>query len=112
MKTLSLPGKAASRLRKSRRKFRRRRSRSPWPAGRSGIVGLGGEIFNEIGREIKKGSPFSMTLVMTHCNGSAGYMPTRASYPEGGYEVRGTRFAPGADEKVVEEAVRMLKELQ
>ncbi len=76
------------------------------------FVGLGGEIFNEIGKAIKTSSPFSVTLIITHCNGTAGYLPTGPSYAEGGYEIESSRFASGAAEKVIEETVRMLKELQ
>jgi len=76
------------------------------------FVGLGGEVFNELGKAIKSASPFKTTLVMTHCNGAAGYMPTRPSYDEGGYEVQSSPFAPGAGEQLVEEATRMLHELK
>ena len=75
------------------------------------ILGLGAEVFNEIGRAIKTASPFPNTIVITHCNGSGGYLPTRPSYDEGGYEVQSSRFAPGAAEHVIEEAGRMLREL-
>lgn len=75
------------------------------------FVGLGAEVFNEIGKEIKTASPYSPTLVMTHCNGEAGYLPTEAAYPEGGYEVRSSRFAPSAAATVVAEITRMLKRL-
>ena len=74
------------------------------------LVGLGAEVFNEIGRAIKKASPFPYTVVITHCNGGAGYLPTRSAYDEGGYEVQSSRLAPGAAEQVIEEAVRMLRE--
>ncbi len=76
------------------------------------FVGLGGEVFNEIGQAIKSASPFRHTFILTHCNGAAGYVPTRPSYPEGGYEVQTSPFAPGADEVLLQEATRMLKELQ
>jgi hypothetical protein len=76
------------------------------------FVGLGGEVFNELGKAIKSASPFRTTFVMTHCNGAAGYMPTRPSYEEGGYEVQSSPFAPGAGEQLVEEATRMLHELK
>jgi hypothetical protein len=76
------------------------------------FVGLGGEVFNEIGKAIKSASPFKQTFILTHCNGAAGYVPTRPSYPEGGYEVQTSPFAPGADEVIAQEATRMLKELQ
>jgi hypothetical protein len=80
--------------------------------GGMACVGLGGEIFNDLGKAIKATSPFHPTFILTHCNGAAGYFPTQASYPAGGYEVDSSRGAPGAGEKIVEEAVQMLKELQ
>src|SRR5262249_25244056 len=43
------------------------------------FVGWGGEVFNEIGKAVKAGSPFRDTFIMTHCNGAAGYLPTRES---------------------------------
>jgi len=75
------------------------------------FVGLGGEVFNELGTAIKAASPFRPTFILTHCNGAAGYVPTRSSYPEGGYEVQSSSFAPGAGEALVDEAVRLLKDL-
>ncbi len=75
------------------------------------LVGLGGEAFNAIGKAIKTASPFPHTLIITHCNGAAGYLPTKEAYPDGGYEVQSSSFAPEAAEEVVKEAVRMLREL-
>ena len=66
-------------------------------------------MFNEIGRAIKTASPFQHTFVITHCNGSSGYLPTRPAYDEGGYEVQSSRFAPGSAEQVIQESVRMLQ---
>ena len=83
-------------------------------AGRVGdiaFVGFGGEVFNEIGKAVKTASPFRSTFVFTHCNGVAGYVPTRASYAEGGYEVQTSPFAPGADEQLIEAALQALREL-
>ncbi len=79
--------------------------------GDIGFVGLGGEVFNELGKRIKTASPFRMTFILTHCNGAAGYVPTRQSYPQGGYEVQSSPFAPGSGERIAAEAVRMLREL-
>ncbi len=76
------------------------------------FVGLGGEVFNELGQAIKSASPFQPTFIFTHCNGAAGYVPTRPSYPEGGYEVQSSSFAPGGGEQLAEEAVRMLNALR
>ena len=80
--------------------------------GDTAFVGLGGEVFNEFGEAIKSASPFRTTFVMTHCNGAAGYVPTRPAYEEGGYEVQSSKFAPGAGEQLVEEATRLLRELK
>ena len=76
------------------------------------FVGLGGEVFNEIGKAIKQASPFPTTIIITHCNGTAGYLPIKSSYPEGGYEVRSSAFGPDAAEQVIKETVQLLKQLQ
>jgi hypothetical protein len=79
--------------------------------GSLGLVGIGGELFNELGLAIKKGSPFPMTLVITHCNGAAGYLPAQEACAEGGYEVQSSPFAPGAGETAAQEAIALLKTL-
>jgi neutral ceramidase len=76
------------------------------------FVGLGGEVFNQIGRAIKAGSPFAATVVMTHCNGAAGYLPTRDSYPAGGYEVQSSGFGPDAADLLVKEVLALLATLR
>jgi neutral ceramidase len=80
--------------------------------GEIAFVGLGGEVFNEIGQAIKKASPFAQTIVITHCNGAAGYLPISSAYGEGGYEVTSSPFAPGSDERLIREVGAMLKELR
>jgi hypothetical protein len=111
LKTVELPGKARGETKPGL-------DAPPAPfvitVGRVGnfaLVGLGGEVFNEIGWAIKAASPFPHTFVFTHCNGAAGYVPTRASYSEGGYEVQSSAFAPGAEERLLEQTTRMLQEL-
>jgi neutral ceramidase len=68
------------------------------------IVGLPGEILNQIGVRIKQDAPAEHCLVMSLCNDSVGYVPVRDEYPRGGYEVQSTPFAPGADDLLVETA--------
>jgi hypothetical protein len=50
------------------------------------LVGIGAEVFCEIGLNIKKqaGSP---TFVIGYANHDIGYIPTRKAFEEGGYEV-------------------------
>jgi hypothetical protein len=80
--------------------------------GEVAFVGLSGEVFNEIGLAIKAASPFAHTIVLTHCNGACGYVPIRGAYPQGGYEVNASPFAEGADEILVDESLRLLRELR
>ncbi len=80
--------------------------------GDVGIVGVGCELLTEVGMEIKAGSPFEHTFLITHCNGRAGYLPPKHLYAEGGYEIDSTRFAPEAAEILVRESLRMLSSLK
>jgi neutral ceramidase len=70
------------------------------------------EMLTEIGMAIKAGSPFKHTFIITHCNGSSGYLPPSALYKEGGYEINSTHFAIGSDEIVIKKALRMLYDLK
>ncbi len=67
------------------------------------FAGISGELMTEIGMEIKEQSPYSGTMVFTHCNGSSGYICTDKSYPEGGYEVQVTEFMPGVERGLIRE---------
>ena len=56
-------------------------------------VSLPGEIFVELGLEIKQGSPFRQTMIAELANGAIGYIPNRVAYPQGNYEVLSVRAA-------------------
>lgn len=75
------------------------------------LTGISGEVMNEIGMEIKKQSPYSGTLIVTHCNGSSGYICTDKAFSEGGYEVRVTRLMPGAEKPLENKLLEMIKSL-
>ena len=51
------------------------------------------------------------TYMITHCNGSSGYLVTDAAYSEGGYEVRTTRVMSGAEKGITENLVEMINGL-
>jgi neutral ceramidase len=72
-------------------------------------VSLPGEIFVELGLAIKKGSPYPHTLIAELANGSVGYIPNKAAYPQGNYEVVSSRCAAGSGELLVETALRLLR---
>jgi hypothetical protein len=71
-------------------------------------VGLPGEMFVELGLNLKNGSPFRYTMVHSISNGSIGYVPNLRSYSEGSREVESTRCAAGSGERLVETATRLL----
>ena len=75
------------------------------------VVGLPGEVFVDLGLAIKKASPFATTLVVELCQDAPGYIPTRKAFVEGSYETVNSRIAPGGGEKMVEAAIRLLREL-
>ncbi len=76
------------------------------------LVGIGCELLTEVGMAIKAGSPHEHTFVITHCNGSAGYLAPKHLYKDGGYEIRRTGFAPEAADILVKQTIRMLKDLK
>jgi hypothetical protein len=74
-------------------------------------VSLPGEVFVELGLAVKRASPFPYTLIAELANGSIGYIPDRAAYAQGNYEVVSARCAAGSGERLIETAARLLKEL-
>ena len=47
---------------------------------------------------------------VTMGNGYVGYIPTRVSYKQGGYESGASRFAPGCGEALADVAVALITE--
>jgi hypothetical protein len=76
------------------------------------IVTLPTEVFVEFGLAIKAASPFKTTLVVELTNDSLGYIPTRKAFAEGSYETVNSRITPGSGERMVEAAVKLLKDLK
>ena len=74
-------------------------------------VSLPGEVFTELGLAIKQDSPFPTTIIAELANGLLGYIPSRRAYAQGNYEVVSARCAEGSGERLVDAAVKMLKEL-
>jgi hypothetical protein len=77
------------------------------------IVTVPGEIFVELGLAIKRGSPFKTTIVIELANDNGvAYIPTKKAFEESGYEVLHSRLAAGSGERIVEEALKLLRELE
>lgn len=56
--------------------------------GELGIVGLPGEVFTQIGLDIKQRSPFAQTMNIGLANDTVGYVATDQALEEGSYETR------------------------
>lgn len=76
------------------------------------IAGLPGEVFCQLGRNIKQRSPVRHTLVAGLCNDAIGYLPTRGAFQQGGYETTtgSTFYVPGSAEQIVASAIKQLEE--
>ncbi len=74
-------------------------------------VSLPGEIFVQLGLDLKLDSPFKQTMIAELANGSIGYIPNRRAYPQGAYEVVSARCAEGSGEMLVRAAVGLLREI-
>ncbi len=76
------------------------------------FAGIPGEPFTDIGRAIKAGSPFKMTIPCCCANGYEGYYPTADAYAEGGYEARSSRFKAGVAESIINTGIALTKEIK
>ncbi|MFO0940033.1 MAG: neutral/alkaline non-lysosomal ceramidase N-terminal domain-containing protein [Pirellulales bacterium] len=76
-----------------------------------GIICLPGEVFVELGLAIKQASPFRTTLVIELANAvETVYVPNRAAYAGGSYEVTNSALQPGCGEMLVESAIGLLRQ--
>lgn len=76
------------------------------------FVGLPGEPFTEIGRQIKKLSPYLVTIPCCNANGSEGYFPTDDALLESGYEAQSSLFRPGVAPRLINSSLAILNELK
>jgi hypothetical protein len=66
------------------------------------IAGVSGELFTLVGQRVKEESPYSSTMVVTHCNGSAaGYLPDDEAYDQVSYEISVAKVKRGCAEDVI-----------
>jgi hypothetical protein len=72
------------------------------------LNGISGELMTEIGMQIKNKSPYNGTIVITHCNGSSGYICTDKAFSEGGYEIKVTRLMPGAERPIISKMMDLI----
>jgi hypothetical protein len=63
------------------------------------LAGVSGEVLNPIYQGLRKQSPGA--IMITHANGSSGYIPHDAAFPELGYEVTTSRLQQGCAEGAI-----------
>jgi hypothetical protein len=84
-----------------------------WRIGPFAFATAPGEIFNQIGVQVKEGSPFQDTFFVTYANGYIGYVPVPEAYPDGGYEVmQASQVDPEAAAMVAEGCLGLLRDLR
>ena len=70
------------------------------------------EMFGSNAMQIKAGSPYAMTFMITCSENHDGYLPSELGWQIRCYEAQITRYAPGTAEQLAEEYVDMLKEMK
>ena len=75
------------------------------------LITFSGEVFAQIGLNIKKSSAYENTYVAGYTNGSVGYSPTPDAYNGDAYEVSLSKLAPEWQKIFEEKALEIIKKL-
>jgi len=65
------------------------------------LAGVSGEVFTLIAQRLKRESPFTHTVMVTHANGASGYIPNDGAFDPVSYEVTASRLKPGCAEGAI-----------
>lgn len=65
------------------------------------LAGVSGEVLTRIGWHLQQETPYSHTIMVTHANGSSGYIPDDAAYDQISYEITTTHLKPGCAENAI-----------
>ena len=65
------------------------------------LAGVSGEVFTLIAQRLKREAPVYQTVMVTHTNGSSGYIPNDAAFDPVSYEVTASRLKPGCAEGAI-----------
>jgi len=75
------------------------------------FVGVPGELFVEVGLEIKEKSGLENVYIVGCANDSVGYILSSKAYEEELYETGATPFSPVAGQRILDTALEMIKEV-
>ena len=65
------------------------------------LAGASGEVMTMIGEHLKRQSPLSQMVVVTHANGSSGYIPDDAEFEQVSHEMTTSPLSPGCAENEI-----------
>jgi hypothetical protein len=65
------------------------------------LAGVSGEVFTLIAQRLARESRIKPTIMVTHTNGSSGYIPNDAAFEPVSYEVTASRLKPGCAENAI-----------
>ena len=65
------------------------------------LAGVSGEVMTMIHEHLKKRATSSRTVMVTHANGSSGYIPDDAAFEQISYEITTSRLKPGCAENAI-----------
>ena len=75
------------------------------------IISFPGDIFAQVGLNVKNASQYEFTYTAGYTNGRVGYAPTRDAYDGDAYEVSLSRLAPEWQEIFEKKAIEILRKL-
>ena len=79
--------------------------------GDAAFITFPGELFTEIGMQIKSKSPFEHTYIIGLANGEIGYVPTRKAISEGGYAVDTREVGDTAEGMIITKSCALLEKV-
>jgi hypothetical protein len=65
------------------------------------LAAVSGEVMTMIHQHLRNESPVSRTVMVTHANGSSGYIPDDAAFDQISYEITTSRLKPGCAERAI-----------
>ncbi|MCD8221155.1 MAG: hypothetical protein LUD07_02975 [Clostridiales bacterium] len=80
--------------------------------GHIALIGLAPELSSTTAIDIKKDSPYLLTMIVTMVNGGDKYMPEQTAYDRITYEAMNSKFAQGSAELLADRILGTLKSIQ
>lgn len=65
------------------------------------LAGVSGEVMTMINEHFKRKSPSRQTVMVTHANGSSGYIPDDGAFEQVSYEITASRLKPSCAENAI-----------